>query len=365
MGCISSTAPRPVTRIPREPVREDEQIAMQSSTSDQLHVITTQGSINSLCSSCDWRNFLSFNSYFNQTDDPQILEYKFIRSIGRGAHAEVYLVEQIEMKEYYAAKIYSKSFLYRNTLNHEQMINKVMRELEIMNMFAHRNIIHLKEVLDDDETNSVILILFYASHGSLLPRGSHSKPIPEARCQWIFAQVALALREVHNMNVVHRDIKPENILMHDDDRAVLSDFSASMLLEGDGILEDTDGTPVYYSPEECSGSSYLAKPTDVWALGVSLYVMVFGHLPFFDLSNDAYYLTQLAKISQMIQEKPVELDPEIEVSDELRDLFTKILDKDPKTRLTIDEVLEHPWVKQAGYDPDNVVLPAYLRAGEA
>ena len=176
-----------------------------------------------------WRNFLSFNSYFNQTDDPQILEYKFIRSIGRGAHAEVYLVEQIEMKEYYAAKIYSKSFLYRNTLNHEQMINKVMRELEIMNMFAHRNIIHLKEVLDDDETNSVILILFYASHGSLLPRGSHSKPIPEARCQWIFAQVALALREVHNMNVVHRDIKPENILMHDDDRAVLSDFDLEIL----------------------------------------------------------------------------------------------------------------------------------------
>lgn len=364
MGCISSSAPRPVRRLPRVRVEQPQPMVPSSSTTEQIQTIASQSSMasmGSMGSFADWRSFLSFNTYFNQTDEPQILEYKFIRSIGRGGHAEVYLVEHVETKELYAAKIYSKLSACKSTLGAEQMIDKITREIEIMFVLKHPNIISLKEVLDDDETNSIIFILFYASHGSLLPRGAYSKPMPEERCRWIFAQVAHGLREVHQQNIVHRDIKPENILMHDNDRALLSDFSASRVLDEDGLLEDSDGTPVFYSPEECRGTAYLAKPTDVWALGVSLYVMIYGHLPFFDLSNDAYYLTQLAKISTMIQESPVEFDPDVEVSDDLRDLFEKILDKNPDTRLTIEEVLEHPWVQKAGYDPDNIVLPEYLR----
>lgn len=313
-------------------------------------------------SSTDWREWMSFNTLMSQTENPQIFEYRFEKMIGRGGHAQVYLVTHVETNENFAAKIYTRTLLYRNLAERERILERIMREVDIMSRFDHRNIMKLREVLDDEETNSIIFIIPYASRGSLLPRNSTSTPIPEHRAKWIFAQIAVAVSEIHKANVVHRDIKPENVMMGDDDKAMLADFSTSVELPpGDDMVEDTEGTPVYYSPEECRGLPYHAKPADVWALGASLYVMIFGRLPFFAFDDTGYYLTQLLKVSRMIQENPIEFLPEIPISAELRDLLVKMMDKNPETRLTIDEVIDHPWVKSAGYDPKNVKIPAYLK----
>jgi serine/threonine protein kinase len=306
--------------------------------------------------------YLSFNSFFNEVSNPQVFEYRFLRSIGCGSHAEVYLVEHTETHQKYAAKVYSKAAAFRVTLSQGQMIDKIEHEIEIMRTCSHPNVVHLEEALDDEDTDSIILIITYAEHGSVLPQKFTSDPIPEARCCWLFAQMLHAVRAIHAMHVIHRDIKPENILIGNDDHVYLADFSAAKALDPDtDLIADTDGTPAFYSPEECRGEMYHAKPAEVWSLGVSLYLMVFGHLPFYDQSQPDSYAQQLFRVFRSIQEAEVKLDPAIEVSENLADLIVKLLEKNAEARLTIAQALEHPWVVSAGYDPEKVRLPAYLK----
>jgi serine/threonine protein kinase len=297
--------------------------------------------------------YATFGTFVLLCPNPQLFEYRFIRCLGRGAHGEVYLAENTTSHTQYAAKVYSKTVLFRPSMYHDQLIDKVESEIEIMSLFHHPNIVGIVEVLDDDATDSVILIETFAEHGSLLPQAFVSQPIPEDRCRWIFAQIAEAVRVVHESNVAHGDIKPENILTKGEDHALLADFStAKFLPEESDVIELANGTPAFSSPEQCRGEPYHAKLADIWALGVSLYLMVFGHLPFYERSQGGAYVTELLKIAQAIQENPVVFDDAILISADLRDLLVKLLDKDPGTRISAEQVLAHPWVKQAGYAPE-------------
>lgn len=308
----------------------------------------------------DWRDCVSFTTFVNQTEDPQIYLYKFIKSIGRGANAEVFQVQNVETGEMFAAKIYDKLSLQRNSIGCScTPEDRVMRELDVMRRLRHPNTMPLVDGIDDDFTNSFIFVMPFADKGSLLVQEKSTEPIPEDTARQVFAQVAEGLEYLHSLNIAHRDVKPENIMMFSDGRAVLADYSAAIWLPTESdIIEDTEGTPAFYSPEECTGDPFRAKPSDVWALGVSLYIMIFGHLPFFEIT-DGYFLCQLFRIAQQIQNEPLTFDPEITISDDLRDLFEKILDKNPETRLTAEQVMEHPWVKAAnyvsGFDPNAVV----------
>lgn len=302
----------------------------------------------------DWRDVVSFQTFMTQTDNPQIFEYEFLRSIGRGAQAEVYLVRNVETGILLAAKVYDKAFLYRVNLGDaEQPIQKTVREIQIMSTLKHPNCMGLVEVLDDDYTNSVIIITQFADAGSLLPQRSKTDPIPEAKARFYFYQIASGLQHIHSHNIIHRDIKPENIMMFSDGRVTIADFSASIILDSsDAYLEDTDGTPAFYSPEQCTGQPYLAKPTDIWATGISLYIMLYGKLPFFDVSEDGFFLSQFFRIAKQIQNDEVSFDPSIEVSSEAKDLILHMLDKNPTTRYNVDQVLEHKWLAPCIKDPE-------------
>lgn len=302
----------------------------------------------------DWRDVISFPTFMTQTEKPQIFEYEFIKSIGRGAQAEVYLVKNVESNELLAAKVYDKNFLYRNNLGDaEQPIQKTIREIQIMSSLKHPNCMSLVEVLDDDYTNTIIIIFPYADGGSLLPQSLKTEPVPEDKAKFYFFQIANGVKYIHEHNIVHRDIKPENIMKFSDKRVVIADFSASVELDPpDELLEDTDGTPAFYSPEQCTGKPYEGKPTDIWACGVSLYVLLFGKLPFFDVTDDDFFLSQFFKIAHQIQHERVIFDPNIKVSNESKDLISHCLDKDPSKRFTIDDVLNHPWLKPCYNDPE-------------
>ena len=329
--------------------------------------IASQGDLGSGMSSYrDWRDVVSFPTFMTQSERPQIFEYEFIRSIGRGAQAEVYLVQNVESKMQLAAKVYDKAFLYRNNLGDaEQPIQKTVREIQIMSTLKHPNCMGLIEVLDDDYTNSVIIILQYADGGSLLPQRSKTEPLDEKTARFYFFQIASGVCHIHANNIAHRDIKPENIMKFSDGRVVISDFSASVILDSpDGILEDTDGTPAFYSPEQCTGKPYRAKPTDVWACGVSLYILLFGKLPFFDVTDDGFFLSQFFRIAKQIQQEEVKFDPQIQVSEEAKDLILHCLDKNEETRYTIEEVLEHQWLRPCYKDPDIIRIEGeYLGEG--
>lgn len=337
MGCSSSkdakTAAQPFDPLP---------------LSETFRQISRTTSFNN---SLNTTNYANFQAFFSEAQEPQIFEYHFIKNLGHGSHATVYLAENTETNEKFAAKVYCKTVLYKNTImDVEPMIMKVTREIEIMAGFKHPNIMSLKEVLDDDHTNSVIFIIPFADKGSLLPQDTSTEPIEEKRAQFIFAQIAEAVKTLHEERVAHRDIKPENIMMFGNEKAVLADFSSAKVIDGESdLVEDSDGTPAFYSPEECLGKPFHAFPADIWALGVSLYLMIFGHLPFFDIKSDGYYLTQLYTISQQIIHNDLIFDPEIKISKELENFFIRILEKDPEKRYKITDVLNDPWVVGANY----------------
>lgn len=357
MGCGHST------QIPAKPTdnpqKTDEQKGKEDPAVFPSRRSSNSSNLSSMSSYRDWRDCVSFTTFIHKAEQPQIFEYKFIKSIGHGSHGEVFMVQHTETGNIYAAKIYDKLQLYNNGLGvDEQPLDRVYREMQVMAFLKHPNIINLIEILDDDYTNSFIFIIDYADKGSLLRQQLTSDPIPEDVSQKIFAQVAFALQYIHSMNVIHRDIKPENIMMNSDGKACLGDFSVAGFIEDENDeIDDTEGTPAFFSPEECTGMPFRAKPVDVWALGVSLYHMIFGKLPFFDIDEDGYFISQLFKISQDIQNKPLVFLSNIEISDDLHDLFIKILNKDPAKRLTIDEVVQHPWVAAVGYVPDMTNYP--------
>lgn len=296
----------------------------------------------------DWENVMTFSSFLNGSNTT-LLNYEFHEMLGRGSHARVYLVHNIENDVDYAAKVFDKSHFNRIMIGEpNSAFDRVVNEMQIMSMLNHPNCIHLEEVLEDDVTNTIIFIMTYADKGALLKSSNDATALGEDTTKPIFYQISKAVKFIHENNIVHRDIKPENILLCNNGRAILSDFSASsVMISNNQLFDDTTGTPVFYSPEECTGNSYKPKPADIWSLGVSLYIMHYGHLPFFNVIENGIYLSQFYKISKQIQEDPVLFDENIPISPELKDLLLHMLDKDPETRYTIDEVINHPWFKDA------------------
>ena len=230
--------------------------------------------------------------------------------------------------------------------------------------------------------------------------------ISEARD--VFRDTVLGLEFLHFHGIIHRDIKPANLLWTHDFRVKISDFGVSYLgrpMQGEGNdgsdeptishadmsieLAKTVGTPAFYAPELCDPDLFDAEKNitrphitgqvDVWALGVTLYAMIFGRLPFYDLNEFAMY-EKIAKHEVFIPSKRlrgVEAEAKVpmncnkreehvvqyeNVDDELRDLLRRLLIKDPSKRITIKEVKHHPWVLRGVSDQLNwmdVTDPSY------
>lgn len=286
-------------------------------------------------------------SLFNREVKLTIFEYEFIRHIGHGAQSDVFLTRNTETGKEYAAKIYDKDFLMRTSISDaEQPIQKVLREIQIMTAIRHPHCLGFIEAIEDDVTNTVILVIPFADAGAMSKFSYKSDKMAESDAKIDFAQIARGLQHLHSLNIIHRDIKPDNILRFSDGHVAIADFSVSAFLEDENaLLEDTDGTPAFYSPEECSGESYRGKPADVWAFGMTLYVMIYGKLPFFEADDEGVFFSQFFKISQRIVSEEFEFPEDTPISGDLRDLFSHVLDKNPDTRYTIDQVLEHPWLR--------------------
>lgn len=363
MGCVTSKASIAPSFISINNDINSEQLAMKQTTSSSKdtgdHVLidsdlvdyAIDGEDNINRSVRDLKDFVPFRTFLSQNKEPRIFEYKFIKQLGRGTRADVYLVRNTENNIDFAAKVYDKAFLYRNNLSdNEPPIEKVIREITIMSLLKHPYTLPLIEVLDDDYTNSVIIIQKFADRGSLLPQKLITDPFPEERARVIFFQLCVAVRYIHSKNIIHRDIKPENIMCMSDGSILLSDYSVSVMLQDpDQLLEDTEGTPAFYSPEQCTGKPYRGKPADVWACGITLYILLFGRLPFFKASDDKHFLSQFFKFAHQIQNEELKFPDEIVVSDLSKDLLLRCLDKDPNKRYNIENVLKHKWFE--GFEP--------------
>uniref|UniRef100_A0A8D2ZEF7 Calcium/calmodulin-dependent protein kinase kinase 1, alpha a n=1 Tax=Scophthalmus maximus TaxID=52904 RepID=A0A8D2ZEF7_SCOMX len=218
-------------------------------------------------------------------------------------------------------------------------LERVYQEIAILKKLDHINIVKLVEVLDDPTEDSLHM-------GTPVMEVPTDDAFSEEQARLYFRDVILGMEYLHYHKIVHRDIKPSNLLLGDDGHVKIADFGVSNQFEGnDALLSSTAGTPAFMAPETLSDQrkSFSGKALDVWAMGVTLYCFVFGKCPFID----EYILA----LHNKIRSKPVDFPEAPKISEELRTLILRMLDKNPDIRITIPEIKTDQWVTRGGADP--------------
>eukprot|EP00004_Rigifila_ramosa_P020837 TRINITY_DN545_c0_g1_i1.p1 TRINITY_DN545_c0_g1~~TRINITY_DN545_c0_g1_i1.p1 ORF type:complete len:588 (-),score=152.43 TRINITY_DN545_c0_g1_i1:219-1829(-) len=223
-----------------------------------------------------------------------------------------------------------------------EMDDKIRREIQILKLFMHPHIIRLYEVIDTQ--SDIFMVMEYVSGGELFDYIVSNGKLPEDEARRFFQQIISGVEYCHRHSVVHRDLKPENLLLDANYNVKIADFGLSNIMVDGDFLKTSCGSPNYAAPEVISGSLYAGPEVDVWSCGVILYALLCGRLPF----DDEYIPTLFKKIKSGIFPVPGFL------SDQARDIVSKMLLVDPINRITIDEIRRHPWFQTN--------LPAYLSA---
>ncbi len=199
--------------------------------------------------------------------------YKFVKLIGKGAFGKVTLGIHKLTGKYVAIKSIDKE-----CLKDEFSKKKVLREIYILKKLRHVNIIRLLEVFETPR--HVLIVMEYAENGDLLHSVKQKKRLPEDQAASIFRQVVYGLAHIHSRNVLHRDVKLDNILLDSEGGVKICDFGVSKIIDKTAVIYDQCGTPAYIAPEIISDVGYKGFYVDHWSLGVLLYAMLCGTVPF-------------------------------------------------------------------------------------
>jgi serine/threonine protein kinase len=248
------------------------------------------------------------------------------RRLGAGKFGAVYVARERRTGFIFALKVLDKQQLIKHRVEHQ-----LRREIEIQSHCRHVNILRLYSFFHDEKR--VYLMLEMAPGGELYALLQSRGTFSEARSAWYFKQMAEAIQYCHTKHIIHRDIKPENILIGLKDTLKIADFGWAVHAPS-SRRETFCGTLDYLPPEMVKNNKYHSR-VDVWGLGVLLYEFLIGKPPFEDSSEKGTY----KKIKSV---NPV-FPPHI--SKEAKDLVTRLLHKNPTERLTLEDVMKHPWVQ--------------------
>jgi MAP/microtubule affinity-regulating kinase len=258
--------------------------------------------------------------------------YDLDKTIGQGQFGKVKLATHVLTGERVAVKIILKSKLDEDTLK------KVYREVRIMKLLNHPNIIRLYEVIETEKV--LFLVMEYASGGEVLDFIVAHGRLQEREARKFFQQIVSAVDYCHKHHVIHRDIKCENLLLDADLNIKIIDFGLSNCFTPGSLMKTFCGSPTYCAPELIQRREYQGPEIDVWSLGVVLFVLVCGYLPF-DAKD---FQTLFRKILSGAYTVPDFVSPEC------CDLVRRMLVGDPAQRATLEEALRHSWL-QMGHTP--------------
>ena len=175
----------------------------------------------------------------------------------------------------------------------------------------------------------------YVSCGDLLSFVRKRSKLNEVTAKFIFRQIIEALQFIHSQNIVHRDIKLDNILIDLQNNIKVCDFGVSKQLKKGDIMHDQCGTPAYIAPEILKNQGYEGFAVDIWSSGVVLYAMLSGTVPFKANNMNDLHKIIIKGNFQVIKD----------ISEEAQHLISCLLEIDPKRRITIENILNHPWMK--------------------
>ncbi|KAL9650469.1 hypothetical protein ABK040_004692 [Willaertia magna] len=261
----------------------------------------------------------------------RIEKYQLGRTLGSGTFSKVKLAVDTIDNSHWAIKIVDRKMVQK-----ENMEAQLKREIAIMKILKHKHVVQLREVLQSSKRIYIVLELI--TGGELFDRIVEAKRFDENTARKYFQQLISGIEYCHSQGIAHRDLKPENLLLDENDVLKISDFGLSALSGSDGsgktkMLMTTCGTPNYVAPEVLKEQGYDGKKADVWSVGVILYVMLAGYLPFEDQTMKGLFSKiEAGKFSY----------PSHFTADQ-KDLISKMLVVDPNKRISIDQIINHKW----------------------
>ena len=318
------------------------------------------------------------SEYTNSQDDGggaihRINQYIIKEEIGRGSFGAVHLAVDQHGKEY-AVKEFSKSRLRKraqsnilrrphaarrtghiaagldlNSPLHRQSTSEleetegqgnplflIKEEIAIMKKLNHGNLVSLIEVLDDPNEDSLYMVLEMCKKGVIMKVGvgEVADPYDDESCRCWFRDLILGIEYLHAQGVVHRDIKPDNLLLTEDDILKIVDFGVSEIFEkqSEMLTAKSAGSPAFLPPELCvvKHGDISGKAADIWSMGVTLYCLRFGQIPF--------EKEGVLDLYESIKTDEIDLQTKPQVDDVFKDLMSRLLEKDPVKRIEIAQI---------------------------
>ncbi|XP_065911575.1 maternal embryonic leucine zipper kinase-like isoform X2 [Dysidea avara] len=215
---------------------------------------------------------------------------------------------------------------------------RAAREISILKRLHHQHICQLYEVVET--TQMYYLVLEYCSGGELFDYIEAKQRLKEIEARSFFRQIVSAIRYVHSQGFCHRDLKPENLLLDEHSNIKLIDFGLAAEPQTiEAPLGTLCGSPTYAAPEVIKGGPYIGPEADAWGLGVLLYVLLNGFLPFDD--------DHTPKLYDLIMKGVFDLP--IWLSRDSIKLLAQLLQTDPTRRLKVSDLLNHPWILKNFY----------------
>ncbi|XP_048393537.1 MAP/microtubule affinity-regulating kinase 3a isoform X8 [Stegostoma tigrinum] len=268
-------------------------------------------------------------------EQPHIGNYRLLKTIGKGNFAKVKLARHILTGREVAIKIIDKTQLNPTSLQ------KLFREVRIMKCLNHPNIVKLFEVIETEKT--LYLVIEYASGGEVFDYLVAHGRMKEKEARAKFRQIVSAVQYCHQKQIVHRDLKAENLLLDADMNIKIADFGFSNEFTVGSKLDTFCGSPPYAAPELFQGKKYDGPEVDVWSLGVILYTLVSGSLPF-DGQN-------LKELRERVLRGKYRIP--FYMSTDCENLLKRFLVLNPSKRGTLEQIMKDRWIN-AGHDDDEL-----------
>ncbi|XP_052639241.1 MAP/microtubule affinity-regulating kinase 3 isoform X14 [Harpia harpyja] len=268
-------------------------------------------------------------------EQPHIGNYRLLKTIGKGNFAKVKLARHILTGREVAIKIIDKTQLNPTSLQ------KLFREVRIMKILNHPNIVKLFEVIETEKT--LYLIMEYASGGEVFDYLVAHGRMKEKEARAKFRQIVSAVQYCHQKHIVHRDLKAENLLLDADMNIKIADFGFSNEFTVGNKLDTFCGSPPYAAPELFQGKKYDGPEVDVWSLGVILYTLVSGSLPF-DGQN-------LKELRERVLRGKYRIP--FYMSTDCENLLKRFLVLNPTKRGTLEQIMKDRWIN-AGHEEDEL-----------
>lgn len=269
--------------------------------------------------------------------------YVLGKTLGKGSYSTVKRAHHIETQTEVAIKILTPG-------NRCDMVD-IEREIAILKLLRHPNIINLLDVIQEGDGSKMYLVFELVNGGDLFDYTIARGRLSEREARRIMREVVSAVAYCHAHMVVHRDLKLENLLMDKDGHARIADFGMSGIMQPGLRMNTFCGSPMYMSPEIVQGLGY-GPGVDVWSLGVVLYTILVGRTPW-RMSKTANDMVE--DLDSMLEGK-FTIPSDIKLSPDCEELLNLMIVPEHAKRATIEQLMDHPWLKEGYGQPVTVPL---------